>query len=255
MAAKVASHRRGRDQPKKQQSESSDSSNHSVDEDLSSLRVQKQMAEVKLQSARLLSEREQFNENVQTAKKPEVVTQHDLISEVDSPPPHFVRESSEYFSEEEVIPASRKIQFTGQKQRHQTTSISESSDSYESPGSVEDEYIDEHQSSEPLIANGLSNDVATINLAPKVASHRRRHDQPKKKQNQTLTLPTCQQIKNQVSEDRTPNQTQIAYRTSNQAESVSGSASVTQSEDSKSRAVKRRYVKYVLEWSTTMSRE
>ena len=109
----------------------------------------------------------------------------------------------------------------------------------ESPGSVEDEYIDEHQSSEPLIANCLSNDVATINLAPKVASHRRRHDQPKTKQNQTLTLPTCQPIKNQVLEDRTPNQTQSAYRTCNQSESVLGSASVNQSVDNESRAVKR----------------
>ena len=67
------------------------------------------------------------------------------------------------------------------KQRPLTPSISESSDSYESAGSVEDEYIDEHQSSGHLIANCLSNDVATINLTPKVVSHRRRHYQPKKK--------------------------------------------------------------------------
>ena len=182
------------------------------------------------------------------------------------------------------------------KQRPQTPSISESSDSYEAPGSVEDtfESIDEHQSSGSSIEKSLSNNVA---------SHRREHeshDQTKKKhkikrksqnevkhraqskrpsvessiekaftasdfkgysreQNHTLTLPTRQPIKNQVSENRTTNQTQStgrASKLSNQSvdnklriskiwvcppisHATSGSVSIDQSGDSKFRAVKR----------------
>ena len=70
--------------------------------------IKKQMTKVKSQSARLLSERQQFNGDEHAVKESEVVTQHDL------PEVNFVGESSEYFTEEEAIPASRKIQFTGQ---------------------------------------------------------------------------------------------------------------------------------------------